>query len=328
MTEKNEFRGGISRRQVVSGGGMLGIAALTTKFGTSTAQAQAYPTQEIRWIIYQSPGGLIDGSTRAIQPYLKQSGFNSRIEYIRGASGRIARTQLARSQPDGYTIMTEASPEEVLGEVVYKAGYKVAEFEPVFGWFVNAFNIYVKKGSPMKSFADFMSEAKARPVTVGTLGKGGPSHLQLAVLRQKLGLKLQLVHFEGGAPAYSAVLGNHVEAAIGGSTSRRWIDTVDFLAVIRKGRDPALPEIPTIAELGHDIVPINEVIYANAGPKVPADRIAKLAEAFKKAFDVPEHVKQQQNLGVFPTMISATELRAIIMDMYGLVNEHKAELTG
>lgn len=326
MTDRKSLQTGLSRRQVFTGAAALGTAAATV--GITGANAQAYPSQEIRWIIYQSPGGLIDGSTRALQPYLKRQGFGSRIEYVRGASGRIARTQLYRSQPDGYTIMTEASPEEVLGEVVYNAEYKVAEFQPVFGWFVNAFNIYVKKDSPIKSFADFIKEAKSRTITIGTLGKGGPSHLQLAVLKKKLSLKLQFVHFEGGAPSYSAVLGGHIESAIGGSSSARNIDTVSFLAVFRDGRDPALPNVPTVAELGHDVPPVNEVIYANTGPKVPANRIAKLAEAFKKAFENPDHLKQQKNLGVYPKLMSSDDLRKIIKNMYALVNEHKAELAG
>ncbi|MGH6725439.1 MAG: Bug family tripartite tricarboxylate transporter substrate binding protein [Pseudolabrys sp.] len=328
MTDHTKLRQGLSRRGVFTGAAFLGAAAATSRLGISAAMADIYPSQELEWIIYQSPGGLIDGSSRTIQPYLKKAGFASRIEFVRGASGRIARAQLFRSKPDGYTIMTEASPEEVLGEVIYNAEYKVAEFEPIFGWFVNAFNVYVQKNSPIKTFADFVKEAKSRKVTIGTLGKGGPSHLQLAVLSKKLGLKLQLVHFQGGAPAYSALLGGHVDASIGGSSSSRWADTVSFLAVFRKGRDPALPNVPTVGELGYDITPINEVIYANAGPKVPADRIAKLAAGFTEAFQDPDQVKHQKSLGVYPTLMSSSDLRAIINSMYGLVNEHKAELTG
>lgn len=325
---KTRFQRGLTRRDLLTSATGFGAAVAASGLNLTAAEADTYPSQEIRWIIYQSPGGLIDGSTRAAQPFLKQQGFDSRIEYVRGASGRIARKQLFRSQPDGYTLMTEASPEEVLGEVVYGAEYKVAEFQPVFGWFVNAFNIYVPKASSIKTFADFIKEAKSRTVTIGTLGKGGPSHLQLAVLREKLGLKLQFVHFQGGAPAHSAVLGNHIEAAIGGSTSSSWIDTVSFLAVFRAGRDPALPDIPTVAELGYTITPINEVIYANTGPKVPADHIAKLADAFAKAFNDPEHIKLQKSLGVYPTLMTSADLKKIIISMFGLVNEYKAELAG
>jgi tripartite-type tricarboxylate transporter receptor subunit TctC len=321
-----------TRRRFILGSAALALSATATRArgaaAAETSVAQAYPGQSLRWIIYQSPGGLIDGSSRAVQPYLKAQGFASEIEYVRGASGRIARTQLYRSQPDGYTIMTEAMPEEVLGEVAYGAEYKVAEFQPVFGWYINAFNIYVQASSPIKSFGDFISEAKKRKITIGTLGKGGPSHLQLAILRSKLGLNLQFVHFEGGAPAGAALRGGHVESAVGGPTNTRQPDGLRFLAVFRKGRDPALPEMPTVAELGYDITPVNEVIYANTGPKVPADRLAKLADAFTAAFKNPDHVKQQQNLGVFPTVITGAELRQMIQGSYSLVQEYKAELTG
>ncbi len=328
MTDDNFTISKITRRHVCKTALNFGALAIAAPFGSTMAGAETYPSQELDWIIYQSPGGLIDGSTRTIQPYLKNEGFASRIEYVRGASGRIARTKLFRSKPDGYTIMTEASPEEVLGEVVYGAEYKVAEFEPVFGWFINAFNIYVQKSSPIKSFGDFIKEAKQRTVTIATLGKGGPSHLQLAVLRKSLGLNLQFVHFEGGAPAYSALLGGHVDSAVGGSSSNRWIDTVSFLVVFRNGRDPALPEVPAIAELGHQITPVNEVIYVNTGPKVPSDRIEALAAAFAKVFKSPEQVEQQKKFGVYPTLMSSADLRSIINKMYDLVNEHKAELAG
>ena len=316
----------LSRRRILQGASALGaMAALSTR---NVARAAAYPEHDLRWIIYQSPGGLIDGSTRALQPFLKQQGFGSTVDYVRGASGRIARTQLFRTEPDGLSIMTEASPEEVMGEVIYSAEYKVSEFQPVFGWFRNAFNICVLKDSPFKTFADLIKEAKTRKVTIGTLGKGGPSHLQLAMLNSKLGLKLQLVHFDGASPAYTAVAGGHVEAAVGGSTSAQWSSTVNFLVVFREGRDPALPDVPTAKESGYDIVSVNEVIYANAGPKVPEDRIKKLSDAFATALADPAAIEAQKKLGVFPTPITSTELRESIKGMYALVTEYKNELLG
>jgi tripartite-type tricarboxylate transporter receptor subunit TctC len=224
--------------------------------------------------------------------------------------------------------MTEASPEEVMGEVIYGAEYKVSELQPVFGWFRNAFNICVLKDSPFKTFADLVKEAKTRKVTIGTLGKGGPSHLQLQILNSKLGLKLQLVHFDGASPAYTAVAGGHVEAAVGGSTSAQWSSTVNFLVVFREGRDPALPEVPTAKESGYGIVSVNEVIYANAGPKVPEDRIKKLSDAFAAALADPAAIEAQKKLGVFPTPITPAELRESIKGMYTLVTEYKNELQG
>jgi tripartite-type tricarboxylate transporter receptor subunit TctC len=319
-------RTSVSRRHLLQGASALGVSTLAS--GHTVAGADTYPERDLRWIVYQSPGGLIDSSTRTIQPFLKELGFGSTVDYVRGASGRIARTQLFRAEPDGHTIMTEASPEEVMGELIYNAEYKVAEFQPVFGWFRNAFNMYVLKNSPIRNFADLVKEAKARKVTVGTLGKGGPSHLQLAVLSNKLDLKLQLVHFDGGAPAYTAVAGGHVDAAVGGSTSAQWSGTVDFLVVFRDARDPALPEVPTAKELGYGVTPINEVIYANAGPKVPSDRILKLSDAFAKAFSNLGLVEAQKKIGIFPAPITSFQLRESIQSMYTLVREHKSALAG
>ena len=107
------------------------------------------------------------------------------------------------------------------------------------------------------------------------------------------------MHFQGGAPSYSALLGGHVDASIGGSSSSRHADQVNFLVVFRNGRDPALPNVPTVQELGYDVTPINEVIYANTGPGVPADRISKLAAAFRRVFEDPDQVKRQKNSSAY-----------------------------
>jgi len=136
------------------------------------------------------------------------------------------------------------------------------------------------------------------------------------------------VHFDGASPAYTAVAGGHVEAAVGGSTSAQWSSTVNFLVVFREGRDPALPEVPTAKESGYGIVSVNEVIYANAGPKVPEDRIKKLSDAFAAALADPAAIEAQKKLGVFPTPITPAELRESIKGMYTLVTEYKNELQG
>ena len=317
----------LSRRKFLQ---MLGGASIANVAGSTVALrdafAQAYPSQLVKWIIYQSAGGLIDTSSRMIQPYLAEQGINTVFDYVRGASGRIARAQLYRSKPDGYTIMTEAMPEEVLGEVVYNADYKVKELQPVVGWFVNAFNLYVRKDSKIQTFDDLIKTARSRRVSVATLGHGGPSHLQIMLLRSALNLDLLPVPYAGGAPAYVALLGGHVDMAIGGSTRAQQADKISFLAVFRDGRDPALPSVPTVAELGHKIPPINEVIYISTGPGVPADRIQRLAQAFTKAIESPDQIEKQTKIGVFPKVITAAELRVQIAAHYGFVTEYKSEL--
>jgi tripartite-type tricarboxylate transporter receptor subunit TctC len=86
--------------------------------------------------------------------------------------------------------------------------------------------------------------------------------------------------------------------------------------------------VPTVEELGHKIPNINEVIYINTGPGVPADRLQRLTQAFTKAIENPEHVEKQKKVGVFPKLITASELKGIIESRYGMVTEYKSELEG
>ena len=82
-------------------------AAAATGLAPGSSFAASYPEQELVWLIYQSPGGTIDVSTRIVQPYLEKAGFKVRLEYATGAAGRIARNKLFAAKPDGYTLMTD-----------------------------------------------------------------------------------------------------------------------------------------------------------------------------------------------------------------------------
>jgi tripartite-type tricarboxylate transporter receptor subunit TctC len=214
----------------------------------------------------------------------------------------------------------------VLGEIVYDAEYKTKELQPLVGWFVNAFNLYVRADSKMRSFEDFIKIARSQRVTVATLGQGGPSHLQLMLLRSQLKLNIEMIPFAGGAPAYVALSGGHVDVAIGGSSTARNADKVTFLTVFRDGRDPAMPSVPTADELGYKIPNINEVIYLQTGPGVPADRVQRVIQAATRAIENPEHIEKQKKFGVFAKVITAADLRRQITERYGFVSEYKSEL--
>jgi tripartite-type tricarboxylate transporter receptor subunit TctC len=318
MTKSTTRRELLVRSAVVAAAGVASPALVSR-----AAVAEDYPVQDLTVIRHSAPGGLIDSTTRIAQPYLQEQGFKTTLEYVLGASGRIARSRLFRSKPDGYTIMIDTSPDEVLGEVLFNGQYKVAEFQPIFGWFVNAFNLFVPKASPFKTLDDLIKTARTRRVTVGTIGKGGAGHLQLAILKRRLNLDLQFVHFDGGAPAYTAAVGGHVEVAMGAGIASAWSETINFLTVFRDGRDPALPDVLTIKELGHNVPAINQVLYANAGPGVPQERIAKLAGAFAMAFANHAHIEQQKKIQVYVTPLNSVDILRIVQKSGELVKEYK-----
>src|SRR3954471_14509832 len=275
-------RPGIHRRDflVHAGKAALGVTATASvrPLVSSAGAQERFPAREINWIIYQAPGGSIDTTARIIQPYLEKAGIKTTLEYVLGAGGRVARTKVFTARPDGYTMMTESAPGGAIDEVIGRASYKASEFIPIYGWSVVSWQLCVKKDSPIQTFQQFADECKKRRVIVGTIGRSGSSHIQLAALQKELNLPFGMVHFEGSGKAYPAVLGGHVDAAISGPGSgSRMRDSLHFLGVTGEEREKALPDVPTLKELGFAVTPIDQIWYAMATPKVPDDRIAVLS---------------------------------------------------
>src|SRR3546814_750589 len=131
-----------NRRQFIGGMGAAAGGLMLPGSLTRPAFAETYPARDLMWLVHQAPGGLIDSTTRVALPYLERHGFGATIEYLSGASGRIARAELFNARPDGHMIMTDTSPDEVLGELIYNGQYKVAAFQPIYGWYLNTFNVF------------------------------------------------------------------------------------------------------------------------------------------------------------------------------------------
>lgn len=291
----------------------------------SARAASDYPSQDLTWLVHNSPGGVIDNTTRVLQTSLEKYGFKSSIDYARGASGRIARAKLYRAKPDGYTIMTDTIPDGAIGEVIYHGQYRISEFEPIIGWYSNSFGLIVQPKSPLQTLGDFVKAARSGRVTVATFGKGSAAHLQMALLRNKYKLNIQFVHFDGGARAVAAVLGGHVQSGIVGTTLAAG-DTLKALAVFRDKRDPLLPKTATSAEQGYPVLSMNQIVYADAGPRVPSDRLAKLRGAFAKALADPAQIAQQKKVNVEVVPITSEELKKLSNTALDVVNEYKKEL--
>ena len=317
-----------SRRAVIKGatGGLAGAMGLIPVSG---AQAQSrFPSRPIKWICFQAAGGSMDLTMRALQTALDSQGVKTQLSYVEGGAGNIARTQLYTSSPDGYMLVMDANPAEVLGEFVPGAAFKSNEFEPVYGWSVEGYHLCVKKGSPIRTFSDLLALSKQRPVRVASIGRLSSSHLQLLILQKKTGIHFNLVHFNGSAQAYPQVIGGNVDAAIGGPASGlQAADQLQFILVFRPGGEPALPNVPSLKAQGYDVPDIDQVWYTYAAPKTPAVRLDRLEAAFAGALRDPTTVAAEKRAG-FPvlTLLSRKELRAIRDRSYQLANEYKAEL--
>lgn len=290
--------------------------------------AADYPMQELTWLIYQAPGGTVDLSTRLLQPYLERAGFKVKLEYATGAAGRIARNKLFASKPDGYTLMTEAAPGAIIDEVAYQVPYKAESFPPILGWSKTGFQLCVRMESPIQTFSDLVAETKKRRVTFASIGRGGAQHLQLLLIRQRLGLKFDVVHFDGASPAYAAVLGGHIDVGGGGpgAAMRQAGDRFRFLALTGDAREFPLLEVPTLKEQGYDIPSVNQIFFAMTSPGVPADRITLLSKAFELAHADTEFQERMKKFGTSATLIPAAEITAEHRRQRAYILEFKEEL--
>ena len=316
----------VDRREFLTNAGKaaLGVGAAGSVFGSRASAQEKFPARDISWIIYQAPGGSIDTTARVIQPYLEKQGIKTNLDYVIGAGGRVARTKLHTARPDGYMMMTESAPGGAIDEVIGRAGYKASEFIPIYGWSVVSWQLCVKKDSPNQTFQQFVDECKKRRVVVGTIGRSGSSHIQLAALQKELNIPFGMVHFEGSGKAYPAVMGGHVDAAISGPGSgSRMRDSLHFLAVTGEEREKALPDVPTLKELGFAVTPIDQIWYAMATPKVPEERIAMLSSAFAKTFEDKMLWEQMQKVGEYLKLLTRPQIAEMVRKQAEVIEKYK-----
>jgi tripartite-type tricarboxylate transporter receptor subunit TctC len=311
---------------VDAGRAALGVGAAGTigQLASSARAQEKFPAHDINWIIYQAPGGSIDTTARVIQPYLEKHGVKTNLDYVLGAGGRVARTKLYTAKPDGHMIMTESAPGGAIDEVIGRAAYKASEFIPIYGWSVVSWQLCVKKDSPIRTFQQFVDECKKRRVVVATIGRSGSSHIQLAALQKELNIPFGMVHFEGSGKAYPAVMGGHVDLAISGPGSgSRMQESLHFLCVTGEEREKALPDVPTLNELGFTVTPIDQIWYAMATPKVSEERIAMLSDAFAKAFEDKMLWEQMQKVGEYLKLLTRPQIADMVRKQTEVIEKYK-----
>jgi tripartite-type tricarboxylate transporter receptor subunit TctC len=266
--------------------------------------AQAFPTKPIRIVVTYPPGGGADLMARLVAPKMsEQLGQPVVVENKPGASGQIGAAEVARSAPDGYTLMLDASSYSVNPSLYAKLPYEPAKaFTPiaVLALFPNV--LVLTPSFPAHDVKELIAAAKSKPGTIAfaSSGNGSAQHLSGELFRQKTGVEITHVPYKGGGPAMNDVMGGQVPmffANMASSLPQIKAGKLRPLAITGAKRSPALPDIPTMAEAG---VPGYEVyewnaIFAPAG--TPPAVIARLADAIAKAAQSPEFRERVTSLG-------------------------------
>jgi tripartite-type tricarboxylate transporter receptor subunit TctC len=255
------------------------------------AQAQSFPTKAVRIIVPYPAGGSVDNISRAVSPRLSAIwGQPIVIENRAGGATQIAADMVAKSAPDGYTLFATGMETFAINPyMLSKLSYDVKDFTPVSGYGLSNQILVVPSASPFKSIAELMAHARAKPgeLNYATIGLGGSSHINMVLFESMTGLKLMPVHYKGGAPAVTDLLGGHVPSAF---LSSQLVDQgiksghIRALAVGSKSRLRQHPDVPTVAESG---VPGFEAVswfgvWAPAG--TPRDVVLKINADLQKVF--------------------------------------------
>ena len=275
---------------------LLAAAAAVAAIPLAFAQGD-YPNKPITMIVPFPPGGVADITGRpvaeAMGRYLKQPVV---VENKAGAGGGVGMSYVAKAKPDGYTVLLALASISVIPEADKILGrdpmYQFDQLVPVARFTADPTVLAVRADGPYKSVKDLVEAARKAPATIpyGSSGNYGTMHIPMEMLSQSAGVKMLHVPFTGAGPAIVALLGGQVEAlSTGPSTVIQHAKSgkVRILATWgAEGRHPALPDVPTLKELGYDAQYSQWTgLFVPAGTPEPV--IAKLREAARVAADDP-----------------------------------------
>lgn len=266
--------------------------ALPALLLASGLQAQGYPNRPIRMIVPFPPGGIVDLNGRAVSKIMEEKlGVPIVIDNRAGAGGLVGTVALANATPDGYTLGT------IVPSTASRAFQKDPSIDvltaivPIGSIYIGPLALTTNAQTPAKNLKDFITYAKANPGKLNIGVSSGPPALAGAVFASLAGIKIERIEYKGAAPAMTALLADEVQAnfgAISQFTSLMEAGRVVPLAVGGDQRMPAIPNVPTMAELGYPGVKPYTVHAVMAPAGVPQAVVTRLLPVMKEVVASPE----------------------------------------
>jgi tripartite-type tricarboxylate transporter receptor subunit TctC len=279
------------------------LAALAALIVALPVAAQ-YPDKPVSMLAGYPPGGLVDIVARLVAEGMKPK-FPRGLNVVNrpGAAGSVAVAEMARSTPDGHTIVLTPDSALCIAAQMQDLSYKNPDdYDPIINLVAYYPMIVVRTESEYKTIQDVIADAKANPgkVRVGSPGEGTTSHLNLEGLMATTNAKMIHIPFQGWAQSSTAMLGGHLEAVVaqpgelkGPVEGKR----VRVLLNFRPERLKSFPDVPTAKELGWDVS--YGVWYMLLAPKgTPAPIMQHVHDAAKAAIDDPKFAADMANRGI------------------------------
>jgi tripartite-type tricarboxylate transporter receptor subunit TctC len=235
----------------------LATCAVTLTAFSNVVKAQTYPSRPITMVVPFAAGGPVDTYARILSERMRVSlGQPVIVENVAGAGGSTGVGRVARSAPDGYTIVIGIWSTHVANGAIYKLSYDLLnDFEPIALQGSSPQVIIAKKSLPARDLRGLIDWLKANPdkATSGTAGAGSPQHVFGTFFQTITGTRFQFAHYRSGAQAMQDVLAGQIDLMIDSQTvslPQFRSGKINAFAVTGKSRSAAAPDIPTVDEAG------------------------------------------------------------------------------
>jgi tripartite-type tricarboxylate transporter receptor subunit TctC len=290
---------------------------------TLNGWAQSWPSRPIRMVVPLSPGGFADVPGRILAARLSSLlGYNVFVENRPGAGGTIGADFVAKSAPDGYTLLFTGTPHVISAWIYKKLPYEpLKDFEPVALVASGPYVLVVNPQLAVNSVRELIAAAKARPgkIDYASSGNGSAQHLVSALFASMAGIELNHVPYKGSGPAMQDLLGGQVKVSFAGIPNvlpHVKAGRLRALAVSTPQRSPDLPDVPTAAEAG--VPGYQATLWLNlAAPAgTPGDIVQRIYAETAKALQDAELQQNFRAAGVEASPMSPQELAGFMRGEY------------
>ncbi len=287
------------------------LAACAAVLAAPAVAQTAFPTKPVKILIGFPAGGPLDAHARLLADRLGQLlGQPVIVDYKAGAGGTVGADFVAKSEPDGHTLLMANTGTMVINPAIYpKSPYQtLRDFAPVARTAMQPLAIVVNPQVPANTLQEFVALAKKSPgrLNYGSAGNGGISHLVPEMFKSATGTFIVHIPYKGSAPAFTDLLAGQVQMmaeSIPQASQYVKQGKLRALAVTSRERSAALPDTPTLIEAGikgFDVVGFYGVLAPAGTPRPVLD---KLGAAFKAALETPEIRSRMVAQGADPAFL-------------------------
>jgi tripartite-type tricarboxylate transporter receptor subunit TctC len=271
------------------------LLALMLALGFTQAHSQSYPAKPLRFVVPFPAGGSVDTVGRAVAIKLAEALKQAVIVENRGgAGGNVGAELIAKSAPDGYTLLITTPGLAIAPSIYRKLPFDPrTDFAPISQLTSTYLILVVNPGVPAKSVTELVALAKAQPgkLNYGSSGSGATIHLASELFKIKTGTDIVHVPYKGEAPAYVALLANEVQMALGpvsGLLPQIKAGKLRALGVSSSTRAASIPDVPTIAEAGVPNFEFTSWFGTFGAAGTPRDIVSRLGREFGKIMALPD----------------------------------------